>query len=89
MAKQPSPTLNVRVIEPNSILFEGEAEYLMAPGAKGTLGVLPGHTPMFAELLEGDLYLKGPEEKVFEISSGILKIRGDEVTILVFLKGDT
>jgi F-type H+-transporting ATPase subunit epsilon len=77
------PQVKVKIIDPNQILFEGAADYVMAPGKKGTLGILPGHTSMFAELVEGDLYLAGEHEQVFQIKSGILKVRSDEVTILI------
>ncbi|HSI20663.1 MAG TPA: hypothetical protein VLA04_03070 [Verrucomicrobiae bacterium] len=78
-------TLKVKIVDPNKVVFEGEAEYVMAPGKKGTLGLMPSHTPMFAELTKGDLYISKPNEQVMPIDSGILKIRGDEVIILIGL----
>jgi F-type H+-transporting ATPase subunit epsilon len=80
--------IKVKIIDPNRVVFEGEAEYVLAPGRKGTLGIMPGHTPMFAELVAGDLYISKPSEQVMQIDSGILKIRGDEATILIGLGTD-
>ena len=76
-------SLRVRIIDPNKLVFEGEADYVMGPGKKGTLGIMPGHTPMFAELVKGDLYIAGSNEQVISIEAGILKVRGDDVTILI------
>lgn len=79
--------IHVKVIDPNRIIFEGETEYVMVPGRVGTIGILPNHAPMFAELTKGDLYIAQPNEQVLPIDSGILKVRGDDVVILVGLGG--
>jgi F-type H+-transporting ATPase subunit epsilon len=79
--------IKVKIVDPNRIVFEGEADYVMAPGRKHTLGILPGHTPMFAELVAGDLYIAGENEQAMPIQSGILKVRADEVTILIGIDG--
>ena len=79
------PRLKVKVIHPDKVLYRGMAELVLAPGKKGTLGILPGHTPMFAELIKGDLYIQGNSEELFNIESGILKIKNDELTVLVGL----
>ena len=36
--------LKVKIIHPDKLLFEGEAEYVVAPGVTGALGIMPGHT---------------------------------------------
>ena len=74
--------LQIKIIHPDKILFEGHAELLFAPGTKGTIGILPGHTPMFAELLKGEIEIKGEKDEIVAIESGILRVHNDEVTIL-------
>lgn len=75
--------ISVKIIHPDRILFEGQADYLLAPGRKGILGIMPGHTPMFAELVKGEIYIAGPNEQIVALESGILKVRSDIVTVLV------
>lgn len=82
-----SQSLQVKIIDPNSVLFEGEATYVLAPGVKNMLGIMPGHTPFFAELVAGDVFLAGEKEAIFPIKSGILKVRDDIVTILIGIDG--
>lgn len=77
--------IHIKIIDPNKVVFEGETEYVLAPGRKGTIGIMPSHTPMFAELIKGDLYIAQPNEQVLPIDSGILKVRGDDVVILIGL----
>lgn len=78
-----SDKVTVKVIDPNRILFEGEADYALAPGRHGTLGILPNHTAMFAELVEGEVYLRSEPEQLFPITSGILRVKENMVTILI------
>jgi F-type H+-transporting ATPase subunit epsilon len=75
--------LAVRIINPNKILYEGKAEYVLAPSKKGVLGIMPSHTPMFAELVAGEIFIGGEREQVVPLVEGILKVRADEVTILI------
>jgi F-type H+-transporting ATPase subunit epsilon len=78
--------LRVKIINPDELVFEGETEFIVAPGEHGDLGVMPGHTPMFAELKHGTIHLSKPAEQSFDIEAGILKVRADEVTILIGLE---
>ena len=79
--------LKVKVICPEKVLFDGEAEYLLAPGKLGHLGIMENHTPLFAELLEGEIIITTntgeKKEEIIPLKSGILKVRANNVTILV------
>lgn len=77
--------LKVRVINPEEIVFEGEASYVLAPGTSGHLGIFPSHAPLYAELTAGELVIHGSEEKAITIERGILRVRSDELTILIGL----
>ena len=77
--------LKVRVISPDKVVYEGEAKHVFAPGTSMTLGILPGHTPLFAELVEGKVEVvpTSGEPLIFETKSGLLRVKSDEVTILM------
>jgi len=77
--------LKLKIVDPNKILFDGEAKFVMAPGVKGMLGIFPGHTAMYAELVEGEIIVEGESNQNLAISKGILRVRGDVLTILVNL----
>jgi F-type H+-transporting ATPase subunit epsilon len=77
--------LKVRIINPEQQVFEGEAEMVFAPGINGTIGIMSQHTPLYAELMPGDIQITGPQEQTFPLESGILKVRNDEVVILIGL----
>ena len=75
--------LTVIIINPDRIVFEGTAEYVLAPGVKGNLGIFPTHTSMFAELTKGEIHVKGATEQSFALESGIMKVQNEVVTILI------
>jgi F-type H+-transporting ATPase subunit epsilon len=77
--------LKIRLINPEEIVFDGEATYVLAPTKHGTIGIMPGHTPFYGELTKGDLIIFTTEEKTWPIEAGLLKVRADEVTILIGL----
>jgi ATP synthase, F1 epsilon subunit (delta in mitochondria) len=74
--------LKVSVISPESILFEGEADSVVAPAYDGEVGILTGHAPMMAVLGTGDLRLGSPGGQRFKVSGGFLQVLNDEVRIV-------
>lgn len=83
-------TLAVRVVSPATTVFEGEAASIVAPAWDGSLGVLPGHAPLIALLGAGDLEidLPGGGSRRFFVAGGVLKVEGDDVTVLTEFAGD-
>ncbi len=76
--------LSVKIIAPDRILYDGEADYLGYPADLGERGVLPGHTRLIATLSEGDIRIKnGEEEKKIAIFQGIIKINHMHVSLIV------
>ena len=49
--------LNVSVISPEAVLFEGETDSVVAPAFDGEVGILTGHAPMMTLLGKGELRL--------------------------------
>ena len=77
--------LQVRVVSPDSVLFDGPAASIVAPAWDGRVGILPGHAPMIALLGSGELSIDregGGSERLF-VAGGVLKIEGDDLMILV------
>ncbi len=76
--------MNVKIITPDKILFEGTAKLLQLPGTGGLFEILNGHAPIIASLKEGTIKLEEEEgEKRFEIKAGVVKGQKDEILVLV------
>ncbi len=77
-------TMHVDIVSAEAEIFSGTAERVFAPGVMGELGILPRHAPLLTTLRPGEVRveLPGGEEQIFYISSGILEIQPNVVTIL-------
>ena len=71
------------VITPESTIYEGDADQVVAPAVTGSLGILRGHAPLMALLGTGTLRIDhGREQKSFAVSGGFLQVVEDTVTVL-------
>jgi F-type H+-transporting ATPase subunit epsilon len=78
-------TIHVDVVSAEQSLFSGDAEFVIAPGVAGELGILPRHTPLLTQLKPGSVRLKvagQADEELIYVSGGILEVQPDTVTIL-------
>lgn len=80
-----SKTLQVKLITPEKILFEGEAISVSIPTTSGVITVLPEHVPLISSIYSGELVINtGAESMPFAVFSGVVDVRPQSlVTILV------
>ncbi|MFN2420437.1 MAG: ATP synthase F1 subunit epsilon [Gemmatimonadota bacterium] len=75
--------LTVRIITPERIAFEGEADSVVATAYDGQFGILPGHAPMMVILGIGEFRLRqGDRFEWYAIGEGFLHVLDDVVTVL-------
>ncbi|HMI54736.1 MAG TPA: F0F1 ATP synthase subunit epsilon [Gemmatimonadaceae bacterium] len=74
--------LKVSVISPESVLFEGETDSVVAPAYDGEVGILSGHAPLMALLGEGQLRLGSGSGSRFNISGGFMQVLNNEVRVV-------
>lgn len=75
-----STQLNVTIINPTEVIFNGQAASVTLPGELGVFEVLPFHKRMMTRLLKGSVDVDG---RLFEIMRGAVKIDRNEVTIVL------
>lgn len=77
-------TLTVEVITGERSLFsESGVEMVSAPGAEGTLGILPNHAALITLLDAGELVIKkGGSEDRMVVFGGFLEVLDNKVLIL-------
>ena len=82
-------TLDVRVVSPESVVFEGASAGVVAPAWDGEVGILSGHAPMVTLLGAGrlDIDLPGGGSERFHVAGGVMKVEGDRVTVLTEYAG--
>ena len=75
--------LNVSVISPEAVLYEGTAEMVVAPAFDGSVGILTGHAPMMTLLGTGELRLgEGAGATRFQVSGGFLQVADNVVRVV-------
>ncbi len=76
-------TLQVQVVTTTGLIYEGEADEVVAPGSEGQLGILPRHAPLMTMLKVGALHIKhnGGEETLF-VGGGFMEVSNNQVIVL-------
>lgn len=75
--------LNISVISPEALVFEGTADSVVAPAFDGDVGILTGHAPMMTLLGKGTLRIgTGAGAKSFAIEGGFLQVAANAVRVV-------
>jgi F-type H+-transporting ATPase subunit epsilon len=76
--------LNVSVISPEAVLYQGTTESIVAPAFDGEVGILTGHAPMMTLLGKGVLRLSGggADERKFSVEGGFLQVADNVVRVV-------
>ncbi|UWG97182.1 F0F1 ATP synthase subunit epsilon [Dehalobacter sp. DCM] len=76
-------TFNLVVVAPAGEVLNTEAEFVLAPGAEGELGILANHAPLIANLVIGVVrYTQDGKVEKIAISGGFMEVAQNKVTIL-------
>jgi F-type H+-transporting ATPase subunit epsilon len=75
--------IRCEIVSQDRLVFEGDADIVIVPGALGEMGILPGHAPLLSALELGVIRVKmGQEEEVFTVTGGFIEVQPDIVTIM-------
>jgi len=75
--------LHLRVVSPERVVIELDAESLGLPGALGQLGILPGHARLITALRTGVLEARrGTTVQKVAVFGGFAEVGDDTVTVL-------
>ena len=73
--------INVLIINPEEVLFEGKANKIILPGEQGVFEVLSFHKPLLTRLFSGMVIVD--DDKTFSVKRGIVKVEEEKVTVIV------
>lgn len=76
--------LSVEIITGERVVYEeSDVDMVVAPGADGSLGILPNHAPLFTLLSLGEMrVIKGGDEQSLAVFGGFMEVSNDHVRIL-------
>ncbi len=79
--------LNVEIISPQGLIFQGQCLMTVVPSFMGDIGVMQGHEAFVAQLREGKVAVYNEENslvKEIEIKTGTAEIHdGEKLLVLV------
>lgn len=85
--------MDLRIVCPESLAFEGPAAFVALPGTTGEIGVLPGHASEISTLTSGYVRISeqamGTVDKAIAVTEGYAQITADQVIILAERAQDT
>ncbi|MGH4021893.1 MAG: F0F1 ATP synthase subunit epsilon [Gammaproteobacteria bacterium] len=77
--------MSVELVAVERRVWSGTATWVFAETTEGELGVMPGHTPMLGELVEGGIVrvtTTDGDTIVAAVFGGFLSVTGDKVSVL-------
>lgn len=77
--------MNVEILTPDELIYEGEASGVQLPGVGGSFEVLNNHAPLIAALKAGNLRLNGAENnttKTWNIKEGFVEVLNNHIIVL-------
>jgi F-type H+-transporting ATPase subunit epsilon len=79
--------VKVEILTPEKKLYSGNANLVKVPGTKGSFEILKKHAPLISTLEKGQIKILDEKNEAvfFDISSGVIEVHKDLVTILAIL----
>lgn len=76
-------TFHLKIITPNSIVFDEEVEQIIARSVDGEIGILPDHVPLITPLSVAPFqYWNHGERKVAAVLGGMMDVSKEGVTVI-------
>ena len=78
------PKLKLKIVTPERVLLETEVDSLSCPTQMGEVTILPGHIPLVASIIPGELkVVEAGETKHMAVAGGVIEVRlQNEIVVL-------
>ncbi len=72
------------ILTPEKTVFEGDVQYVHAPGTEGYFGVLPRHAALVTALATGTLTVReaSGSESRWQVAGGFFEVSNNVATVL-------
>lgn len=76
-------TIRCEIVSQDHLVFEGDVDMVVVPGAGGVMGILPNHAPVLSTLDHGVIIVRSEgNEDIYTVSGGVVEVQPDIITIL-------
>ena len=78
-----SDQFNYKLVTPEKIYLEGDAQMVVLPGAEGDLGVLPNHSNIITSLRPGIIKVTNSDQtQSLFVEEGVIKFSNNELLVI-------
>ncbi len=75
--------IRCEIVSQDRVVYQGDADIVVLPGASGEMGILPNHSPVLSVLQFGVIRIRSKgEEQFFTVAGGVVEVQPDQVTVL-------
>ncbi len=75
--------IRCEIVSQDRMVFEGDVDIVVLPGADGEMGILPHHAPLLTTLKYGFIKVREKsQEQIFTVAGGVAEIQPEIVTVL-------
>ena len=75
--------IRCEIVSQDRIVFQGDVDICVIPGADGVMGILPHHAPLLTVLKFGVITVRTKStEEFFTVAGGVVEVQPDQITIL-------
>jgi F-type H+-transporting ATPase subunit epsilon len=84
--KDPSnQQFHLTIVNPNKLIFEADVKRVIAPGSTQDIAILPDHTPLYSNLIKGEIEVTLLNDQIqkIPIDGGIIRVKLNIVSIII------
>src|SRR4051812_22812724 len=75
--------MKLQILTPDKVVFDGEVEGMLMPGAAGPFEILKDHAPILSSLVPGEIRIKvKSHESFYNVSGGFLEFHSNQAVVL-------
>ncbi len=75
--------IRCEIVSQDRMVYSGDVDMVLIPGAEGMMGILPHHTPVLTVIQYGIITVRERgQEKHFTVAGGIAEVQPDQITVL-------
>ncbi len=75
--------IRCEIVSQDRIVYQGDVDICVIPGAEGVMGILPNHAPLLTVLRFGVITVRTKtSEEHFTVAGGVVEVQPDQITVL-------
>ncbi|KGE15001.1 ATP synthase F1 subunit epsilon [Sphingobacterium deserti] len=75
--------MNLTIITPDKLAYEGEVTAVTVPGSAGSFQILKDHAPIVSTLEDGKVIIQGNDGQIIlVIKGGVVEAKDNNITVL-------